>query len=189
MDNTKIVSDWIAENRFFIDNWTTTALQQFWNDTSVRVPRTLSERANGLAIWLEGFRLKMRSEFELGFRHQFSSMANRLPENYIAEVFDYNVWPKIKLDVQQYAMYGFAAAWIGRHLGDATTIGAPVWDGQLWRIPVGIKGYGDNLGQITLDADGEVVAELTATRINLLEAICSEATSEPSLSPLATVTR
>ena len=183
MNNKTIVEEWIAENRIFIDNWTTTALQQFWNDTSVRVPRTLSERADGLAVWLEGFRLKMRSEFEKGFRHQFASMSNHLPPSYVAEVFDQNVWPEIKPDVHRYAMYGFAAAWAGRYLGDATTIGAPVWDGQLWHVPLGIKGHGDNLGQIVLDADGEVIAEQTTTRISLLEAIRSEATSVPSLSP------
>ena len=189
MDKTKVVNDWIADNRIFIDNWTTTALQRFWNDTSVRVPRTLSERADGLAVWLEGFRLKMRLEFEVGFRHQFPSMSNRLPENYIAGVFDQNVWPEIKPDVQRYAMYGFAAAWVGRHLGDATTIGVPVWNGRYWHVPLGLEGYGDDLGQITLDPDGEVLAELTTTRTGLLGAIRSEATSEPTLSSFAAASR
>ena len=189
MNNTKIVEDWIAENHIFVNNWTTTALQRFWNDHSIRVPRTLSERANGLAVWLEGFRLKMRSEFEMGFHHEFSSMSARLPENSSTEVFDQNVWPRIKPSIQCYAMYGLAAAWVGRHLGDATTISVPIWEGQLWHVSLGIKGYGDNQGLITLDADGEVIAELTTTRTSLLEAIRSEATSEPALSSLATASQ
>ena len=170
MSSTKIVEDWITENRPFIDRWTTTALQGFWNDTSVRVPRTLSERANGLAIWLEGFRLKMRSEFEMGFRHEFPSMSDRLPKNYVAEVFDQNVWPQIKADVQRYAMHGFAAAWVTGHLGDATTLGVPEQRGNYWHVSLGIRNYGDRLGEVVLTQDGDVLQDLTTSRKQLLEA-------------------
>lgn len=170
MENTKILEDWFAENRPFIDNWTTAALQQFWNDASVRVPHTETERANGLQVWLERFQLKMRSEFEAGFRHQFASLSSLLAEDYIAGVFDQNVWPQIKPDVQRHAMHGFAAAWRTGHFGDATTVGTPQLRGQLWYVPLGIRGYGENLGEIVLTQDGDVLAEKTTSRKQLLEA-------------------
>ena len=170
MDNKVIADDWIAENRVFIQNWTTTALQQFWNDTSVHVPRAEAERANGLQIWLERFRLKMRSEFDVSFRHQFLSMSRLLPENYIAEVFDQNVWPRIKPDVQQYAMHGFAAEWVTGHLGDATTLGTPEQSGGYWHVPLGIRGYEGEFGEIILTQEGAVLQDRTTSRKQLLEA-------------------
>ena len=170
MDNTKIANDWITENRVFIENWRTTALKRFWDDTSVHIPRAESERANGLQVWLEQFRLRMRSEFEVGFRHQFPSMSDRLPEDYIAEVFDHNVWPKIKPDVQRYAMHGFAAAWRTGHFGDATTLGVPEQIGSYWYVPISIRGYEGEFGKIVLTQEGDVLQDKTTSRKQLLEA-------------------
>lgn len=90
----------------------------------------------------------------------------------------------MKQEVQRYAIFGAVAAWIGRYMGDATTIGVPERHGEQWRVPIGVRGYGDNLGQIVLNAEGEVVPGLTTSRSEILEAI-----REPALPSLTAAAR
>lgn len=184
MDNAEIVAAWVAENRPLIDGWISEASRRFWEDASVRVPRTEAERRNGMEAWLEQRRLRLGAALQDEFPHLFPSLAQTLPASFITSVFDELVWPKVKPEIQRYAMSGFAAAWIGRHMGDATILGTPERDGQHWCVPLGVSGYGDDLGQIVLNLDGEVIPELTTTRRDLLEA-----TREPSLPPVAAAAR
>ncbi len=170
MGNKEIAESWIAENRLFVDDWTAAALEGFWNDTSVRVPRTVEERRDGLKVWLEHFSLKMRVSFEQEFQSRFGSLSALLPETYIADVFDQNVWPQIRPDIQQYAIHGLAAAWVTGNMGDATTMNRPEQKNNRWHVPIGIRGYGDKLGEIVLTQDGDVLENMTTSRKQLLEA-------------------
>ncbi len=184
MDNAEIVAAWIAENRPVIDRWISEAVRHFWEDASIRVPRTEAERRNGMEAWLEQRRLKLGARLQEEFPHQFPSLAQNLSPSFITSVFDELVWPKVKPEIQRYAIFGFAAAWIGRHMGDATTLGTPKRDGEQWCVPIGVRGHGDDLGQIVLTLDGEVILEMTTTRSDLLEEIL-----EPSFPTLAAIAR
>jgi len=184
MNNAEIVSAWIAENRPEIDRWISEAMRRFLEDASVRLPRTEAARRNGMESWLEQRRLKLDASLQEAFPHQFPSLAQNLSPSLITRVFDELVWPQVKPEVQSYAIFGFASAWVGRHMGDATTVGTPRCDGWRWYVPIGVSGHGSDLGRIVLNLDGEVIPELTTTRRDLLEAI-----REPSLPPVAAAAR
>lgn len=184
MDNAEISAAWVAENRPEIDRWISEAMRRFLEDASVRLPRTEAERRNGMEAWLERQRLQLGASLQEAFLHQFPSLVQSLSLSFITSVFDELVWPQVKPEVQRYAIFGFASAWIGRHMGDATTVGTPKRDGRQWCVPLGVSGHGSDLGQIVLNLDGEVIPELTTTRRDLLEAI-----RETSLPPVAAATR
>ena len=135
VENPEIVADWAAENRAVINRWVEKALKRFWEDASVRGPRAESERRNGLEVWLEQQRLKLSAGLQEEFPQEFSPLASGLPPAYITRVFDELVWPEVKPEVQRYAIFGFCAAWIGRHMGDATTLGTPKCDGPPMASP------------------------------------------------------
>lgn len=184
MDDAEIVAAWIAENRSVIDRWISEAVRHFWEDPSVRMPRTEAERRNEMKSWLEQRRLKLDADLQEEFPQQFPSLAQSLSPSFLTSVFDELVWPQVKPEIQRYAIFGLAAGWIGRHMGDATTLGTPNRDGQQWRVPIGVRGYGDDLGQIVLNRDGEVIPEMTTTRGELLEGI-----REPSIPSLSAAAR
>lgn len=184
MGSSEIVTTWVAENRGVFNQWIGEATRLFWEDASVRLPRTEAERQNGMEAWLEQRRLKLGAALQEEFPRQFPSLAQHLSSSFITSVFDGLVWPEVKPEIQRYAISGFAAAWVGRHMGDATTLGTPKRDGQQWCVPIGVRGYSNDLGQIVLNLDGEVIPEVTTTRSDLLEAL-----REPSLLSLATAAR
>lgn len=184
MGNSEIAGTWVAENRVVFDQWIGEATRLFWEDASVRLPRTEAERRNGMERWLEQRRLKLGAALQEEFPHRFPSLAQHLSPSFITSVFNELVWPEVKPEVQRYAIFGFAAAWVGRHMGDATTLSTPRRDGQQWCVPIGVKGYGDDLGRIMLNLDGEIIPELTTTHGDLLEAI-----REPSTRTLTTAAR
>ncbi len=154
-----------------IAEWVRAASRLFWDDATVRMPRTEAARRNALEGWLAEQQAKLRANFE----HAHPSAA---------ALFDPLIWPEVEPEVRRYAIFGFAAAWVGRHLGDATTIGTPTLGSYQWRVPLGVNGYRDDLGQIVLTLDGDVIAELTTTRSELLEAI-----REPSFSVFTAAAR
>lgn len=184
MSDHEIVSAWIEENRVPLRQWTNEAVRIFSEDASVRLPRTESERRNGMEEWLEQRRIKLAAALHEEFPRYFPSQVPHLLPSFVTSVFDELVWPQVKPEVQRYAIFGFAAAWVGRYMGDATTIGTPRRDGQQWCVPIGVKGYGDDLGQVMLNLDGEIIPEVTTTHGDLLEAI-----REPSIQTLTAATR
>jgi hypothetical protein len=58
-------------------------------------------------------------------------------------------------------------AW--RSLGDALGIGEPQWDGEVWRAPVFARGVDEAIGHLTLSAEGQVLAERSSDKKELLE--------------------
>lgn len=68
-------------------------------------------------------------------------------------------------------MLSQAIAWGRKNIGDAGLYGQPQSDGCFWRVALGVAGYGENMGQIMLDMDGNIVPEQTTTREELLKYI------------------
>ncbi len=180
MDNAAIVTQWVAEDRTTLDQWIRMASEAFWADTSVRVPRSKSERQNGLSLWLEHCRLKLGVVLQDEFERHFPSLAQKLSASAILDIFNDHVWPKVMPEVQRYALRGLASAWVTENMGDATTLGQPNLDGELWHIPLGIRGIGDHLGRIVLTLNGDIVPHLTTSRKQLLEAARGSTLSTPA---------
>lgn len=172
MDNAAIVTQWVAENRTTFDQWIKMASEAFWADTSVRVPRSKSERQNGLSLWLEHCRLKLGVVLQDEFERHFPSLAQNLSASAILDIFNDHVWPKVMPEVQRYALRGLAAAWVVQNMGDATTVEQPYRHGELWHVPLGLHGISDSLGEVVLTLNGDIVPHLTTSRKQLLEAAC-----------------
>lgn len=169
MDNAMIVKTWIAEDQPDFDRWIKSATEQFWSDTSVRLPRTPAERENNMAVWLDNCRAKLSLALDNEFRQCFPSLAAQVDPGLIRQMFNEHVWPNVEPTVRRYALRGLAATWVGGHVGDATTVGWPEPEGPLWRVPLRVRDHGENMGQVMLNADGDVLPNLTTTRDQILE--------------------
>ena len=73
--------------------------------------------------------------------------------------------------LRSYALRYQAGIWGRRRFGDATIYGAPVREGSIWIVPLSVARYGNNLGQIALDDDGNVIEDQSSTQAQLSEKI------------------
>jgi hypothetical protein len=168
-DHIEILTKWAAENQPAIGRCIQSAMEALTDDASIRPPRTEAERRNSFAVWLAGCRNRIGPAIEAELWRQFPVLIEKLgdPEAIMEQI----VWPQVEEDLRRWAIRAQAAAWVSRHMGDLTTIGRPERVDIHWRVPLGIEGYGDNLGQVVLDTDGTVIPELTTTRDEMLEKI------------------
>ncbi|HZT43912.1 MAG TPA: hypothetical protein VFA07_17225 [Chthonomonadaceae bacterium] len=176
MDNVKqLVDEFFAEpeNKEKFNKCIQRAILSVMEDVSIRIPRTESERQNEFEHWLAAYREKLGPAMEEAFRIEFPSLYKhkQLRPQTIRQTVEEHLWPLIEDELRSYAIRGVASAWVSKHMGDATTIGLPQREGSYWRVPLGVNKYGENLGQVVLDADGNVITDLTTTRKQLLEVI------------------
>ena len=145
---------------------------------SLRVPKTEQERAHGFALWLEGWRAKIWADFQSRFLKEFNALSTadvdaeavqQFTQKHVWPHWEQPVWEHFQPKLLSYALLGQACIWGRKNIGDAALYGDPRPDGNLWRVTLGVPGYGENLGQITLDADGSIVLDQTTTRQELLK--------------------
>ena len=177
----QVLEDWLAEpqTKAGLQRCANNAIAAIDANLSLRVPKTEQERRNAFAGWLEGYRVKIGVEIEKQFVLEFPGIFQHLSENAVRETISHCVWPLLEAGVQHrfqhkfipYAVLSQAIAWGRRNIGDASLYGQPQNDGCLWRVALGVAGYAENLGQITLDMDGNIVPDQTTTREELLKHI------------------
>lgn len=135
----------------------------------LRPPRMVEQRTNAFAAWLEEWRNKFAPFIASALRCEASDMFADMPDSVLAEIVAQQIWPGVVPLLQSCALTYQAAEWGRKHLGDATMYYKPIQEGSTWRVPIGVLGKGENLGQIVLDVDGNVIENLTSTRAQLLE--------------------
>ena len=175
------LEDWLVEpqTKAGLQRCADNAIAAIDANLSLRVPKTEQERRNAFADWLEEYRIKIGVEIEKQFAQEFPGIFQHLSENAVRETVSQYVWPLIEADVRHrfeykfipYAVLSQAIAWGRKNIGDAGLYGQPQSDGCLWRVALGVAGYGENLGRITLDMDGNILLDQTTTREELLKHI------------------
>jgi hypothetical protein len=60
-------------------------------------------------------------------------------------------------------------AW--RRLGDAVGTGEPAWNGEVWTVPLWVKGHQGVFGQLVFSPEGEVLPDRSTTKEQLLEVL------------------
>ena len=60
-------------------------------------------------------------------------------------------------------------AW--RRLGDAVGVEEPEWNGEVWNVPLKVRGRVGVAGMLTLSPDGQVIPERSTRKGDLLEKI------------------
>jgi hypothetical protein len=181
MDHAGAVSEWLARNRDEVDRVVQEAIDSLEQDTPLRVPRSEADRRNDFALWLSRYHERLVPRITDEIQQRLSArVSTPVPAEVLQKVVDDQVWPEVERFLRWYAIRGQAAGWVTRHMGDATTIGAPEPHPAGWRVPLGVAGYGDDLGQVVLDRDGNIVASLTSTANELREAMGGCARSAPA---------
>lgn len=170
----KTLDEWLVEpqTKKGLQNCANKAIAAIDANLSLRIPKTEQERKNAFSDWLEGYRTKIGLEIQKQFAIEFPDIYQNLSKSNIKEAVDQLVWPLIEADVREriqhklipYAVLSQAIAWGRKNVGDASLYGEPQWDGGRWRVALGVVGHGNNLGQITLDTDGNIIIEQTTTR-------------------------
>ncbi len=140
-------------------------------DVSLRVPRSEAEWQNAYADWLATCRVKYETPILAAIQNESPDLSARLDSDTLAMLFEEHVWPPVADWLRSYALRGQVAAWTTRYLGDALTIGQPERQGDYWHVPLGLKRFGDHLGEVVLDSNGTVIPALTSTREALLEKV------------------
>lgn len=155
-----------------VDQLLPAALQLVESDTVLRVPRTDEECRDRFAEWLSTHRARLAPTIR-------QLIDRAVPaQGHDAAAVEEAVWSRLSPVLLDFAVRGRAVQWVSRHLGDATTIGWSERTEEGWRIPLGVRGHGENLGQMVLDPDGRVVEALTSTRSCVRDA-ASQGQSEP----------
>lgn len=167
MSHAEALPDWAEIHANELRHSIEAALDTVKADVSLRVPRTEAERQNAFAGWLAEQRVKYEAAMQSAVRSEFAALA----EDSVGNIVTAYVWPEVEAFLRSFVLRYQAGVWVCKYMGDATTIGLPEPDGDYWRIPLGIAKYGENLGQIVLDADGNVILHLTSTRQQLSEKI------------------
>ena len=135
----------------------------------LRPPRMVEQRTDAFAAWLEEWRNKFAPFIASALRCEAAEVFADMPDSVLAEVVAQHVWPELIPYLQSIAIDYQAGEWGRRHFGDATMYYKPIQEGSTWRVPIGVLGKGENLGQIVLDVDGNVIESLTSTKAQLLE--------------------
>lgn len=153
-------------------------------DTSRRVPRAEADRANAFERWLDRYQRRLDPVIEAEARQEFPDLFGQEERTVEATALLHDrIWPGVADFLREYAVRGQAAAWVGRHMGDATTIGWPERIGDRWRVALGVMGYGEDLGQVILDSDGNILPDETTTREQVLEVIGGRTRSPAATTP------
>ncbi len=165
--------EWLAEpqTKEGLQRCAVNALAVINANLALRVPKTEQERQNAFSIWLEGYRDKIGLEVQKQFAVEFPGIFQNLSEDTIRTTIDELVWPNVESFLRSYAIRYQAGLWGRRRFGDATIYGEPSRDGNTWVVPLSVARYGNNLGRIVLDADGNVIENLSTTPMQLLESI------------------
>lgn len=143
------------------------------NEVGLQVPRSEAERRNAFADWLAEQHDRLRPLLQAEWQKAFPELAD-------ADALGECLWSDVANWLRVYALRGQAAKWISHNMGNATTLGLPQRTETGWRIPIGVSGYGEELGQIVLDADGNVLLEQTTTHQHILEQIRGRKFSAPA---------
>lgn len=133
------------------------------SDYQLRAPRSERERNNHFAIWLEKYREQYRSLMDATLAPLLKVNQIVCDENLADRLINEEVWPRVAQRLREHAILFCASKWASHNLGDATVMHQPVFDGNYWRIDIGVKNYNDRVGQIVLDQDGGVVLDLTTS--------------------------
>ena len=158
------------------------ALEAVKRDYSLRPPRSDEDRANGFADWLTRQRQKQEPMMREAVSATFADDAP-LDEATTQRYIECCVWPEVEEWLEDYALGYYAGAWVRGHYGDAIYTSPSERFGALWRVPLGVNGYGKNMGQIVLDNEGNVIEDLTTTRLEILEKL-----RDRKFSPAETIT-
>ncbi len=147
------------------------AVETLHNDTTLRVPRSIEQRENGFTTWRNEWRDRLGTAIQEEFFRQFPGITRNLSPDSIKNIVIKSVWPQVEAELMTFALEGLARTWVRRHMGDATTIGRPRLETDHWVVPIGIKGYADDLGQVTLDSNGNVIEAASSSRNDMLARI------------------
>ena len=160
-----------AAHRAAVQRAVEIALEVVKRDRPLNFPRSAGDRANGFAAWLEWIEEK-RAKHEPIMRAAIAeAFADAAPLDEMAaqKYVDCCVWPAVEFWLHDIAIRYYAGAWARTHYGDAIGTYPMEPNGELWRVPLGIRGYADLLGQIMLDHKGNVIENLTTTRQEIQE--------------------
>ena len=167
MSQPEIPFDIPASHREAVQKSIEIALAAVQKDKTLRVPRSDEDRANGFANWLLRKREQHEPMMQAAVREAFANLAP-LDDVTVRNYVDCYVWPEAEhWLLHSIALRSQASWWVSYHLRDMTTIGMPEAQGDFWRIPLGVYGMGENLGQVMLDRDGRVIEHLTSTQKEL----------------------
>ncbi len=148
------------------------AIENLKSDTSLRIPRTETERQGAFRAWLTSYRLKLGPEIQEQFRQQFPGISQRLKTpNTIKSIIETYIWPDIEVELRSYAVRGLASDWVRSHMGDAVLVGMPDFRDDAWNVPLAVANVGENLGYVCLDSSGSIIESLTSSRATLLKAV------------------
>jgi len=82
---------------------------------------------------------------------------------------------EVRLDIRRVAdaqtVETSALRYIWRKLGDAVGVAPPVWNGNGWTVPLWVKGRQGTFGELVLSPAGEVLAERSTSKQQLLAAL------------------
>jgi hypothetical protein len=153
-------------------------VQAFDDEASIRVPRGEDLRRNEFALWLSGLREMLRAALTAAVAQE---LVGTPPGSEIRTRLAERVWAAAAEEFRQWAVRGMAAGWTSRNLVIGSLLGVPERIAGGWRVPLGVPGYGPDLGQVTLDEDGNVLNELTTSRDELRRLIdASAGTAAPT---------
>jgi hypothetical protein len=69
------------------------------------------------------------------------------------------------------AIRNAALRYVWRRLGDAVGVEEPYWDGEFWNVPLVVRGHAGSPGRLLLTEQGEISAERSTTKAEILEAL------------------
>ena len=153
------------------------AVNAVYQDRPFTIPQSQEERANGFTAWIAQKRQRLEPKMRAALAEAFADVAP-LDETTAQKYLECCVWPEVEFWLQDFAIRYHAGIWKQKHYGDGTYMMPIERFGDYWRIPIGVNGYGRNLGQIIVDNEGNVIEKLTTTRQEILEQLHGRTFSE-----------
>ena len=140
-------------------------------DPTLRPPRTEEERQNGFAKWLAACHCRYDAVMQAAVCQELAHLCHAQAPDAVRNIIGQHIWPEIESWLQTYAVRYFAGAWVRKQIGDATTLSMPIAEGTRWRVPLGNLRFGEDVGQVVLNAEGYVISHLSTTGEEMRENI------------------
>jgi len=139
-------------------------------DSAVLLPQ--AQERIVLSQWMEQYRGKhFATDLERLFRRELPVLFGLVRPGLIKQIAFENVWPQVEPWLKAIFVRALAAAWAHDKIGDAVTVDQPAWDGAYWVVPIGLPRFDSPLGHVTLDEEGNVVPQESATKADFLRTI------------------
>ena len=174
LDPMETLREWIAEpeTRAAFQRMAERLARIVEQDTSVLLPTPPEGERYSLSQWLASYREHFSPDMEALFQEEFPTSHALLRPDTIQRVVQENVWPEVAPAMETLFVRALAAAWAHEHIGDAVRVtGEPTREADRWVVPIGLPKYGDSLGKVILDAEGNVLPQLSTSKNQMRETL------------------